>query len=120
MKRIFVTLFLVVAFALAGCAGPQPVKQYELGKVTAETILYDARIMQNQGKITAQQFDQIRRVYDQLKLAQDAAIDARKAMIAYDTADSKAKVQAAMDGVLRLSTQMITLAQDIGLMKGGQ
>jgi hypothetical protein len=41
-------------------------------------------------------------------------------MIAYDTADSKAKVQAAMDGVLRLSTQMITLAQDIGLMKGGQ
>jgi len=120
MKRIFVTLFVLAAFALAGCSGPQPVKQYELGKVTAETILYDARIMQNQGKITAAQFDQVRKVYDQLKQAQDAAIDARKAMIAYDTADSKAKAQTAMDGVLRLSTQMLTLAQDIGLMKGGQ
>ncbi len=118
MKRILTALFVLAMFALMACAGPQPVKQYELGKVAAESVLYEARVMQNKGQISAAQFDQIRKVYDQLKQAQDAAIDARKVMIAYDSADSRTKAQTAMNGVLRLSTQLIMLAQSIGLMKG--
>jgi len=120
MKKIIVALFVIATVALAGCSGPQPVKQYELGKVAAESILYNARVLQNRGQISAAQFDQVRKVYDQLKQAQDAAIDARKAMIAFDTADNQAKARIAMDGVLRLSTQMIGLATEIGIMKGGQ
>jgi uncharacterized protein YcfL len=121
MKRIGLIAVLVAAFALvAGCSGTQPVKQYEMGKVAAETILFDARVMQNRGTITADQFEQIRKVYDQLKQAQDIAIDAREAMITYETSGSKLRAQVAMEGVLRLSAQMITLAQSMGLMKGGQ
>ena len=121
MKRIGLITVLVATLALvAGCSGPQPVKQYELGKVAAETILFDARVMQNRGAITADQFGQIRKIYDQLREAQDIAIDAREALITYETPGSKLRSQVAMEGVLRLSTQMITLARSIGLMKEGE
>jgi hypothetical protein len=117
MKKILVSIFIV--FALVACAGPQPVKPYELGKVTAETILYEARMAQNRAQITAAQFDEVRKVYDQLKQAQDIAIDARKAMITFNTVDNQKKATVAMDSVFRISAQMITLANSVGLMKGG-
>ncbi|MCX5825090.1 MAG: hypothetical protein NTY86_16755 [Deltaproteobacteria bacterium] len=123
MKRNIVLNILVLAVVvlfLAACAGPQQVKTYELGKVTAESILFNARVLQNKGQISAAQFDQIRKIYDQFKQAQDTAIDARKAVIAYNTADNQAKAQTAMNGVLQFSAQMISLAQGLGLMKEGQ
>jgi hypothetical protein len=123
MKKIVVLRILVLALAvifLAACAGPQQVKPYELGKVAAESLLFNARVLQNKGQISAAQFDQIRTVYDQFKQAQDAAIDARKTVIAYNTADNQAKAQTAMNGVLQFSTQLISLAQGMGLMKEGQ
>ena len=102
------------------CTGPQTVKPYELGKVTAETLLYDARAMQNKGTITAAQFDQVRKVYDQLRVAQDIAIDARKAVIVANAApDVAAKAQTAMNNVIQLSTQLIGLAQSIGIKLPG-
>lgn len=123
MKRNVILNILVLAVVvlfLAACAGPQQVKPYELGKVTAESILFNARVLQNKGQISAAQFDQIRKVYDQFKQAQDVAIDARKVVIAYNTADNQAKAQTAMNGVLQFSAQMISLAQGMGLMKEGQ
>lgn len=123
-KRQSIIFAILTAIALAAmlfaCAGPQPVRQYELGKVAAESILFEARVLQNQGKITAAQFDKVRAVYDRLKQTQDLAIDARKALIAYNTADNQNKAQAAMTAVLQLSTQMVGLATELGFMKGGQ
>ena len=117
-KEIKLLILFSCLLALVACAGPQPVKQYELGKVTAETLLYEARMAQNRAQITASQFSQVKIVYDQLKQAQDLAIDTRKAMITFNTVDNQAKAQKAMDAVLSLSTQFIALATDLGLMKG--
>lgn len=119
-RKIMAFVVLASFCVFVGCVtGPQPVKQYELGKVTAETILYEARVMQNHGAITVDQFNQIRDIYDQLRQAQDIAIDARKAVIAYNTTDNQNKFTVAMNNVLALSIRMVTLAQNIGLMKGG-
>ena len=119
MANRYAAVFMVLAVIMfIACAGPQPVRQYELGKVTAETLLYEARMAQNRAQLTAYQFDQVQKVYDQLRAAQDIAIDARKAMIQFNTVDNQAKAQKAMDAVLALSSRLISLATDIGLMKG--
>lgn len=114
-KEIKLLILFSCLLALVACAGPQTVKPFELGKVAAESLLYDARILQNKGTITADQFAQVRKVYDQLKTAQDIAIDARKAVILYDTADNQAKAAAAMSSVVSISTQLIGLAQSMGI-----
>jgi len=121
MRKIqgYAAIFMIMAVIMfMACAGPQPVKQYELGKVTAETLLYEARMAQNRAQITAAQFDQVKKVYDQLKQAQDIAIDARKAMITFNTVDNQAKSQKSMEAVLALSGRFVALATDIGLIKG--
>ena len=117
-KRYAAGFMVLAAIMFIACAGPQPVRQYELGKVTAETLLYEARMAQNRAQLTAYQFDQVQKVYDQLRAAQDIAIDARKAMTQFNTVDNQAKAQKAMEAVLALSSRLITLATDIGLMKG--
>lgn len=114
-KEIKLLMLCSCLLALMACAGPQTVKPFELGKVAAESLLYDARILQNKGTITADQFSQVRKVYDQLKVAQDIAIDARKAVILTGTADSQAKATTAMSSVVSLSTQLIGLAQGMGI-----
>jgi hypothetical protein len=116
-KRNILLLMVLMVFCLSACAGVQSVKPYELGKVTAETILYQARVAMNQGTITEDQFIQVRDAYDKFKLAQDYAIDARKAMIAIGTADAEQKATVAMNNLLILSTEFITLAQKFGLME---
>jgi len=116
-KRSILLLMVMMVFCLSACAGVQSVKPYELGKVTAETILYNARVQQNQGVITADQFGQVRKVYDDFKAAQDVAIDARKAMIAVGTADAEQRATVAMSNLLTISTEFIALAQNLGLME---
>jgi hypothetical protein len=116
-------VFVLVVGLLAACPGVQSVKPYELGKVAAETILFDARVAQNKGIITEQQFIEVRRVYDQLKIAQDIAINTRMAYIAGTIGpDGKPTttefmVQSAMNSVLSISMQLVNLAQKLGLMK---
>jgi hypothetical protein len=119
MRKRSILLLMAILFAVSiiGCAGVQSVKPYELGKVTAETILYQARVAQNQGTITENQFVQVRDAYDKFKAAQDVAIDARKAMIAVGTADAEQKATVAMNNLLILSTEFIALAQKFGLME---
>ena len=116
-KRNILLLMVLMVFCLSACASVQSVKPYELGKVTAETILYQARVAQNQGTITENQFVQVRDAYDKFKAAQDVAIDARKAMIAVGTADAEQKATVAMNNLLILSTEFIALAQKFGLME---
>jgi len=115
-KRNILLLMVLMVFCLSACAGVQSVKPYELGKVTAETILYQARVAMNQGTITEDQLFRKGRLR-QFKLAQDYAIDARKAMIAIGTADAENKAMVAMNNLLTLSTEFITLAQNLGLME---
>jgi hypothetical protein len=115
-------LMLWVFMVAYSCTGVQTVKPYELGKVTAETILFDARVMMNKKVITTAQFDEVRKVYDQLKVAQDIAIDARKAVIKTNSApDAISKSSLAMSNVIILSTRLIELAQSMGIkLPGGQ
>jgi len=120
-KRIGVVIVCLFLMAIVlACSGVQTVKPYELGKVTAETLLFDARIAQNQGKITADQFDQVRKVYDQLKVAQDTAINARKAVIMVNNPATQNKAQEALNQVLAISMQLVNLAQSLGMKVGGQ
>jgi hypothetical protein len=107
-------------FMLAACAGVQSVKPYELGKVTAETILYQARVAHNDGILSDDQFYKVRDAYDKFRDAQNVAIDARKSLIAYNTAENQNKANIAMNEVLKLSTEFLALAQSLGLMEGGK
>lgn len=118
-KEIKLLMLCSCLLALMACAGPQTVKPFELGKVAAESLLYDARILQNKGTITADQFSQVRKVYDQLKVAQDVAIDARKAVISYDTGTNQERAAKAMSNVISISTQLIGLAQSMGINVAG-
>ena len=112
VTSLIIVCCLMMAFS---CAGPQTVKPFELGKVAAESLLYDARILQNKGTITADQVNQVRKVYDQLKVAQDIAIDARKAVIMQNDPANQAKAATAMSSVITISTQLIGLAQSMGI-----
>jgi len=109
MRKSIIVLLLPIVFV--ACATPQSTKPYAISKVTAETILYEARVLLNNGKITAQDFDVIKTSYDYLQKAQDAAIDARIAAIRIGTAEANQKWQVAWEQVLRLSNNLINLAK---------
>jgi hypothetical protein len=115
-------LMLWVFMVAYSCTGVQTVKPYELGKVTAETILFDARVLMNKKVITPVQFDSMLKVYDQLKVAQDIAIDARIAVIKTNSApDALNKANLAMNNVISLSMRLLTLAESMGIkLPGGQ
>lgn len=110
-----VCVFIVAIMTMTACSGVQTVAPYEIGKVAAEAILYDARILQNQGVITAVQFDRIRKLYDQLAIAQNIAIDARKTVIVFNTAENQEKVKIAMTHVIEISAQLMELAVSLGI-----
>jgi len=110
---------LLLCVACQQCSTVQTTKPYEIGKVTAETILYEARVLQNRGQLSAADFESIKGIYDKLRDAQDVAIDARIALIKYHSADNDKKVEAAMLEVVRLSTELLTLASKYNI-GGGQ
>jgi len=110
-----ITACLFLSAAVAACSGIQTVQPYEIGKVAAESLLYDARVLQNQGVITPDQFAQIRKIYDQLSIAQSIAIDARKMVIVYNTAENQDKVRLTMSNVTALSSQLLDLAISLGI-----
>ena len=118
-KMSIVMVFLCLAIITA-CPGQQSVKPYEAGKVTAEGILFNARVAQNSGLITADQFGEVKKVYDQLKEFQDLAIDARKAMIIYNTSEMANKYDTVMSDVIKLSMRLMDLSTKLKLIKGVQ
>lgn len=112
---VMAAAFLFILAIMQACAGVQTVKPYELGRVTAETILFDARVLMNKKVITEAQFNEARKVYDQWKAAQDIAIDTRKLAVKTSLAPDIATANLAMSNVLILSTRLLTLAQSMGI-----
>lgn len=77
---VLIIVAVCIAFAFAAC-GVKTVKGFQASKAIAESVLYESRILFNQGKMDAKTFDAVRASYDKLKTAQDAAINARIAYL---------------------------------------
>lgn len=116
---IFAMLAISPAILITGCATGPVVQTVEVTQVTAESILKQARIAQNQGKLTDEQFKKVRNTYDKLKMAVDVSIDARIAYLTYQTADTDAQLQAAINGVTGLTVELLSLASQFQLIKTG-
>lgn len=111
-------MITVLMLALAACGTPSFVKPTHVTKDTAETVLYQARVMQNKGTLTAAQFDTVRKAYDALKVAQDTVIDARIAYLTESTTTKQAILNAAISGVSKNLAAFMQLATDFGIMGG--
>ncbi len=111
---------IVAIIALGACGTQSFVKPVQITKETAETVLYQARIMQNKGTLTAIQFDQVRKAYDALKIAQDVVIDARVAYLASESTTNKAALDAALTAVTKELTNLTKVAVDLGVIAGGK
>jgi len=111
-KRIILAAIcmLLLSVACQQCSTVQTTKPYEIGKVTAETILYEARILQNRGELSEQDFETVRGIYDKLKDAQDVAINARMSLIQYHSAGAETQAEIAMLEVVNLSSELLRLA----------
>lgn len=116
--KTLATLVILVCFIIA-CAGPQTVKPYKAVKVTAETILYESRVLMNKGTITEQEFNKVRDVYDKLRVAQDKVINARKALITYHVADAQSKLDVAVVEATELLIELLQVAKDYKIDVGG-
>jgi hypothetical protein len=115
-SRIAVILITLFMFAtLAACAGPQTVKPYAVVKATAEEILYDVRILQNQGTINATDFELVKATYSKVKAAQDVVIDARKALITVNSAENQQRVNVAVIESIKLLSELQALAVQLGV-----
>lgn len=119
---IAVALILLMTLAAYGCTGGAFVKSTEATRTFAESVLYEARVSQNKGQLTAEQFATVKGVYDKLYDAQNSVIDAR---IAYLKATEGEQAKAEFNfkqatAVLgSVSADFVALAVKYGLGKGG-
>lgn len=115
MTKIFLAVLLMLS-TLAGCSTGPVVQTMEVTKVTAESILYEARVAQGKGKITTGQFDVIRGAYDKLKVAVDLSIDARIGYLTLQTPDAEVRMTGTIAAVTDATVQLISLASSLGLI----
>lgn len=118
MKRFIgklVALVLVVGllFSFVAC-GAKTVKGFQAGKVVAETVLYESRILQNQGKMDAATFDKVRGLYDKWAVAQNSAIDARIAYLRSGAATDKSNLDKWSAVVSECVTGLVAIATQFG------
>ncbi|MCL4490470.1 MAG: hypothetical protein M1510_00990 [Nitrospirae bacterium] len=100
--KIFASIVSLTVLALTACTGAQMVKTAEVSKSTGESILYEARMLQNKGVITDGQFNNIRDMYDLWQPAEKLAIEARIAYLRVKTADNKQKMYLSIEASERL------------------
>lgn len=87
-------------------------------KDVAETVLYDARVAQNNGIITEKQFEEIRAAYDELKEAQDMVIDLRLAYLKNPTDYGQNAIDAQILAVSTFSLKFIDICRKYGFGEG--
>lgn len=114
MRHVRALSVVVLCVFLVACASSM-VKPLEVSKVTAETALYEARLLQNKGVITEAEFLQLKTVYDKLKIAQDVAIDTRIAYLMLSSTENEAKMLNARKVVTQLSAQFVSMAEKLGI-----
>jgi len=113
---------MVLLFTLTaiGCSGTSFLRTAETTNITAKEILYQARILDNKGVITASDFTAIRNVYDRLIEAERVAVQARVDYLKVQTAAKEQRMNVAIHKVEDLMRQLITLALKYGIIKGGE
>ena len=113
MKKVL--MMLMVAALLMGCAA----NQLMTTKTVAEDTLYYSRVAYNLGEISEVKFNDIRKAYDTLQVAQNSLIDAKKELLLMPndaTADQKYKV--ALSIAATASVNLTNLAIKYGILKG--
>lgn len=116
----FIKTLIVFALVFSvGCAGTQSVAPYEIGKVTAETILYEARVMQNEGKITDTDFAKVKKAYDTMAATQALAIDFRIAYLQNRDAANKVQYEAYLRNIPLLLKDLLDIGAALGVPLGG-
>lgn len=122
-KRVSIALLVVLAVLMfTACPGTQ--NQYVTStattKTVAEDILFYARVYQNMGKISAAQFEEVRKAYEAVRSAQDTFIDARIAYLkAPADATAEQQFQRNLSIVLQAMQRLTLLAYNLGLVKDG-
>ena len=112
-KFISVCMVLAIMFAFAAC-GAKTVKGFQVSKEVAETVLYESRILQNQGKMDAASFEKVRGLYDKWAVAQNAAINARIAYLKSGLETDKANLEKWSAVVSEVTTGLIAIATQFG------
>jgi hypothetical protein len=113
-----VFLLLIMILSLVACGGTTVLKTAQVTKEAAEAALYEARILQNTGAITVDQFNEVRTAYDALKAAQDTLIDARESYIQSPSQDNKTALTSAASALARESTALIDVARKYKIGEG--
>lgn len=114
MKK-FVSICMVFALLIAFTAcGIKSVKGFQVSKEIAETVLYESRVLQNQGKMDAATFDKVKGIYDKLKVAQDSAINARIAYLKTNSAADQTTLDKYSAVVSELTIGLIAIATQFG------
>jgi hypothetical protein len=117
VRKAAVVLFLA-SFAFAGCGGAGILKTAQVTKDTAETALYEARVMERQGVITADQFAEVTKAYETVRAAQGVLIDARETYLKSPTQDNQSAVTAAIVALAADSAQLIDIARKYKVGEG--
>lgn len=114
-----IALFCLVVGLSSGCSGVQTVAPYEIGKEAAVTILYEARLMNNSGKLSDEDFAKVKRAYDSLAAAQNLAIDFRITYLQSKDPADKIQYEAYLRNVPLLLKDLMELATSFGVNIGG-
>ena len=116
--RRVVCLLIAMSLLLAACGGTAVLKTAEVTKETAEAALYQARILERQGKITPDQFAEAMKAYDVLRVAQGALIDAREAYLKSPAQDTQSALDAAVVTLAAKSAEFIDIARKYNIAEG--
>jgi len=124
-KKVFRlwAVLIAIAFLAAACsmatsglaikdAAMQAVKTE---KEIAESILFDARVLYNTGHIQKEQFDSIRKSYDELKAAQDVLIDAYAAWLRAPNTENESLYRVNVLRVINIMKVLTGLAAAAGV-----
>lgn len=112
-KVVVVVMILFIGIAFAACSA-KTVKGFQVSKVVAETVLYESRILQNQGKMDAATFDKVKGLYDKWAVAQNAAINARIAYLKSGLETDKGNLEKWSAVVSEVTVGLVTIATQFG------
>ena len=116
--RKAVALIIIGSFLLAACGGTVVLKSAQVTKATAEAALTEAVAMKQSGTITPDQFAEVKKAYDALKVAQGVLIDARIAYLKSPTQDIQAAVDAAVSALAAASGKLVDIARTYKIGEG--
>jgi hypothetical protein len=109
MKKFISLVLVATMFFVVGC-GAKSVKGFQVSKTVAETVLYESRLLQNQGKMDDATFAKVKDLYEKWAVAQNAAIDARIAYLRSGLETDKANLEKWSTVISTCTTGLIAIA----------